>query len=423
MKVLVTGGGAREHALIWKLSASSRVTALFGVPGNPGIASLAVCPGVEGVLETAEWASRTGIDLAIVGPEDHLAAGMTDALVKVGIPTLGPSASAARVESSKSWAKDICTAAGIPIPRYETFTDSRRAISYCRLLGVPLVVKVDGPARGKGAIVCRTLEDAEDAIVAVLDRRTFGVAGAKIVIEEFVCGFECSYMFFTDGQSLAAMPTTQDHKPVGTGDDGPNTGGMGAYTPVMSVDAALEDAFHERIGYPLIQALSARGIDYRGVVCANLMVTPSGPVVLEFNARFGDPEAEVVLPLLATDLIDIAEAVVDQRLNQIGLIWSGQASLSVAMAAHGYPSEPRVGDPITGLGRVEAPNGSLAFHAGTAQDGPQLTTAGGRVVIVTATAASLKEAADTAYRRVEEIRFPGEHHRTDIGFRSLGNIR
>jgi phosphoribosylamine--glycine ligase len=420
MKVLVVGRGPREHAIIWKAAASDRVTELFAAPGNPGIASHATCIRAGSPSELSAWAARTGIDLVIVGPEDQLASGVTDAMDRHDIPTLGPGTRAVLLESSKRWAKERCAAEGIPIPRYESFTDSRAAKSYCRSLGAPLVVKADGLAQGKGAVVCHTLTAADAAIEAMLDRGTFGVAGSTILVEEFLTGFECSYMFFTDGRSIATMPTTQDHKPVGTRDVGPNTGGMGAYTPVANVDAALEEAFHQRIGRPLLKALAAQSIDYRGVVCANLMVTADGPVVLEFNARFGDPEAEMVLPLLNTDLIDVAEAVAGGRLDQVKLAWSDQAALCVAMAAHGYPTAPRVGDVITGFDRVDAANGSLAFLGGTAWSGGQLVTAGGRVVIVTGIGASLADAAVAAYDRVDRIRFAGEHHRTDIGFRSLG---
>jgi phosphoribosylamine--glycine ligase len=419
MKVLVIGGGAREHAIAWKAGASDRVTELFAAPGNPGIALHATQQRLDSPPALATWAARSGIDLAIVGPEDQLAAGVADALVGHGIAVLGPGAQAARLESSKSWAKELCEAAGIPIGRYDTFTDSAAARSYCRSIGAPLVVKADGLARGKGAVVCRTLPEADAAIEAMLVRGAFGAAGSTVLIEEFLTGFECSYMFFTDGRSLAPMPATQDHKPVGTGDIGPNTGGMGAYTPVATVDAALEKTFDDRIGRPLLASLAARGIDYRGVVCANLMVTADGPVVLEFNARFGDPEAEAVLPLLDTDLIDIAEAINGRRLDQLELTWSQRASLCVAVAAHGYPGEPRAGDPIIGLDRVDAPNGSFAFQAGTARDAGRLVTAGGRVVVVTGTGVTLKEAGAAAYERVEQIRFPGAHYRTDIGFRSL----
>lgn len=423
MKVLVIGGGGREHSIVWKAARSSRVSALFAAPGNPGIASYATCVPLESPPAMAAWAIREGIDLAIVGPEDQIAAGMADALVARGIPAFGPGAEAGQLESSKSWAKDLCKAAGIAVPRYETFTNSRSAKSYCRSVGAPVVVKADGLARGKGAIVCGDLAEADAAIEAMLDQRIFGAAGSTIVIEDCLTGFECSYMFFTDGQSIAAMPTTQDHKPVGTGDLGPNTGGMGAYTPVPMVGPELEQVFHQQIGLPLLESLAVRGVDFRGVVCTNLMVTAEGPVVLEFNARFGDPEAEVVLPLLDSDLIDVAEAVIERRLNRTELMWSTQAALCVAMAAHGYPTEPRGGDVITGLDGVEDPNGSFAFHAGTAFRGGELTTAGGRVIVVTGTGTDLREAAKAAYGRVDQIHFPGEHHRTDIGFRSFERSR
>lgn len=420
MKVLVIGGGPREHAIVWKAAASDRVTELFSTPGNAGIASHATCLNRTGPAELSAWAAQTGIDLVIVGPEAQLAAGVTDRMAELGIPTLGPSAAATRLESSKSWAKEICATAGIPIPRYEVFTDSRAAKAFARSLGAPVVVKADGLAQGKGVIVCPTIDDADAAIETMLDRGAFGVAGSTILIEQFHTGFECSYMFFTDGRTLAATPTSQDHKPVGTGDVGANTGGMGAYTPVTGVDTVLEKTFHQLIGEPLLKALAGRSIEYRGVVCANLMVTQDGPIVLEFNARFGDPEAELILPLLDTDLIDVAEAIVEGRLSRLELAWSNRAALCVAMAAHGYPGNPRAGDIITGLDGVEDGDGSLAFLGGSARkDGRLLTTGSGRVVVVTGTGSSLDEAATAAYGRVGRIRFAGEHHRTDIGFRSL----
>ncbi|GEL98362.1 phosphoribosylamine--glycine ligase [Cellulomonas terrae] len=419
MKVLVVGSGAREHAIVWALSRSTRVSRLFAAPGNPGMTQHATCIGVTAPGETATWAARTGIDLVIVGPEDALASGVAEHLRQAGIPTVGPGTAGARLESSKSWAKSVCRDAGIPVGDYETFTDSTLAKSYCRALGAPVVVKADGLAQGKGAVVCRTLDEADRTIEAMLDHRELGESGATVVVEQFLDGYECSYMFFTDGSDLAVMPTTQDHKPVRDGDTGPHTGGMGAYTPVRAVGPDLESELDRLIGTRLISALAARDIDYRGVVCANLMITADGPSVLEFNARFGDPEAEVVLPLLEADLVDVAEAIHQRRLGALPVVWSDRAALSVAMAAEGYPGRTRTGDTIHGYDGVEADGGSFAFLGRTARAGDDLVTAGGRVVVVTGTGTSFEEAATAAYDRVATIRFDGEHHRTDIGRRSV----
>lgn len=419
-RVLVLGLGAREHAMVWQLRSDPSVTALFAWPANAGISELAdianICEATPSGI--AGWCADEQIEVVFVGSEAYLADGIADALDAVGVGCVGPTREAAQLESSKSWAKTVCTAAGIPIAPYATFDDVDNARAHCHASGAPLVIKADGLAGGKGAVVCSTIDEIDSTLDEFMVKLRFGAAGERIVVEQFLQGFECSFMFFTDGKSLAVMPTSQDHKPVFDGDAGPNTGGMGAYTPVTALTKDDETSLVGLIGEPLLDELQLRNIDYRGIVCANIMITPTGPVLLEFNARLGDPEAEIVMPMLLTPLLSIGRAIVAGKLADVTVEWRPVAALSVAMTVAGYPDEPRLGDVILGANSVQAGE-SYVFHGGTSHTERGLETASGRAIVVAATGPDLPSARATAYDRVGRVAFDGEHHRTDIGFRSL----
>lgn len=418
MRVLVIGSGGREHAIVTHLACHTKGVQIFAAPGNPGVGLLATTIDIAATDASAlkRFALAEDVDIAIVGPESALAAGVADSLRAADVKVLGPSARAARLETSKVWTKQLLTEAGIPTAAHARFTDSTEAIAYCRPHQYPLVVKADGLAAGKGAIVCETFDEAKAAIVNMLDDSLFGEAGSQILIEDFLVGEEFTQMVFTDGRSWRSMPISQDHKRVFDFDKGPNTGGMGAYSPVPTLPAA-HDAAIERIFVPLIEALRKRGIEYRGVLCGNLIWTADGPYVIEFNARFGDPEAEVTLPLLETDLTVIVEAIEAGTLGECDITWSQRSAVCVALTAAGYPGRPRVGDPIHGLeGHVGEAN---VFHAGTQLINGTISTNGGRVLIVTGSGDDLIEARRRCYEQVERLEFDGMHYRHDIAWRAI----
>ncbi|GEL98358.1 phosphoribosylamine--glycine ligase [Cellulomonas terrae] len=418
---MVVGSGGREHAIVHHLLTNDPSVEVIAAPGNPGIAGL--CRTVDVAVTDVEGLTRLAtdeqVDCAIVGPEVALDAGVADALRTRAVPVLGAGRDASRLETSKSWAKDLMIEAGIPTATAVRFQDSAAALAHIATHALPLVVKADGLAQGKGAVVCRTRAEAEQAVTAMLDTGVFGTSGSTVLVEQFLVGEEFSLMVFTDGDAFVPMPISQDHKPVGAGDSGPNTGGMGAYAPVPSLHGA-EHLSIERIFVPLLAALRARGIDYRGVITANLIWTADGPHVIEFNARFGDPEAEVTLPLLETDLVTITRAVDGRSLHQLDVRWRDGSALCVVMAASGYPGAPRAGDAITLPTHPDAH--SIVFHAGTSVRDGQLVTSGGRVLIVTGVGGSFAEARERAYATVDAIRFDGEHHRADIGWRSQAHL-
>ena len=424
-RILVVGGGGREHAIVWKLRQSRRLGGVYCTPGNAGIAGEATTFEADFGPDFSRLIARArnlGIDYTIVGPEAPLADGIVDAFEAAGLKIFGPAREAARLESSKSFAKEIMQAAGIPTAEAQIFTATEPALAYARSLGTPLVVKADGLAAGKGVVVARTLEEAEDAIRANLDRHQFGPSSDKIVIEEFLAGEEASMLAFTDGNVVVPMASAQDHKPLLDNDAGPNTGGMGAYSPAPVVTADLAEEVRETVFLRLLAELNRRGIEYRGVIYAGLMVCEDGPRVLEFNCRFGDPETQVILPRLENDLIDLVEAVCEGRLHEHHLEWSPQAAVCVVMAAAGYPEAPRKGDVITGLDEVAFSDRALVFHAGTKFSGSDIVTNGGRVLGVTALGSSIPRAIDTVYKEVEKIRFAGAFYRRDIGRKALARL-
>lgn len=419
MKILVIGGGGREHALVWKLSQSPQVPELFCAPGNPGIAALAECVAIaaNAVVELAEFAESRNVDLTVVGPEEPLTQGIVEQFRERGLRIFGPNQAAARLEGSKSFAKSLMAKRDIPTARYTEFTDFEQALQHVRKQSVPIVIKADGLAAGKGVTVAQSLEEAEDALAAAMQRKVFGAAGMRVIIEEFMAGEEMTVLAFSDGHTVKPMIPSQDHKPVFDGDRGPNTGGMGAYAPVPHLQHHLPE-IQSRILEPMLAALRDEGIVYQGVLYAGLMITAEGPKVVEFNVRFGDPEAQVVLPLLQTDLIEIIGAVLDQRLDSLEVQWSEQASLCVVAAAAGYPGPPVKG---TAIGLPEVAGDALRiFHAGTAENDGQLVANGGRVLGITAWADDLTAAREQAYACLEQVRFPGMHFRRDIGLKALG---
>jgi phosphoribosylamine--glycine ligase len=418
MNVLLVGGGGREHALAWKLAQSPRLTRLVAAPGNPGIAAHARCVAVslddhDGLVRLA---TQERADLVVIGPEIPLVAGLTDRLVGEGLSVFGPTARAAAIEGSKAFAKTLMARHGIPTARFSTFDDAARARRFCRELGAPLVVKTDGLAAGKGALVCATLADADEAIAACMERREFGAAGGTVVVEEFLVGEEVSFFALVSGRHAAPLAAAQDHKTVFDGDRGPNTGGMGAFCPVASFDASLQAQVMSAIVRPTIAALADDGAPFSGVLFVQLMLTAEGPKVVEFNCRFGDPECQAILAPMDGDLLPLLTAVARaEPLPPVAA--SPRAAVCVTLASGGYPSRYETGRVISGIEEAERLPGVRVFHAGTARRDGRLRTAGGRVLGVTAVAADVPAAVDVVYEAVGRIRFEGMHFRRDIGRR------
>jgi len=421
VKVLLVGGGGREHALAWKLAQSPLLTRLIAAPGNSGIARHAECAPVKDVAidEQVALARREQVDLVVIGPEMPLALGLADRLAESGIAVFGPSQAAARIESSKAFAKGLMARYGIPTARFETFQGAEAARRFCRALGAPLVVKTDGLAAGKGAIVCRTLEEADGAIRLCLEERGFGTAGGTVVIEEFMEGEEASFFVLTDGASALPLESAQDHKTIFEDDRGPNTGGMGAYSPAPVIDEAMSRRVMEEIVTPTIAALAKEGVPYAGVLYVGLMIDRRGPRVVEFNCRFGDPECQAIVPRLDEDILPLLDSVARGRPLPTRLRWRTDCSVCVVMASHGYPATARTGDEIIGLAAEGSlPDGVNVFHAGTARLDGRLVTAGGRVLGVQALGPDIRAAIAKAYAGVERIRFAGMQFRRDIGRRA-----
>jgi len=415
VKVLIVGQGGREHALAWKLAQNPVVERLFAAPGNAGIAGVATCEHIAAadVPGLAEFAEREAIDLTVVGPEAPLVAGVVDEFEERGLPIFGPTGSGARLEGSKSWAKDLCRRHGIPAGRSGAFTEEAPAIAFLDELGPPYVVKADGLAAGKGVTVTEDRGEAERAVRSCLERRP-GEAPKTVVVERFLEGREVSALALTDGRSVLPLALAQDHKRIGDGDTGPNTGGMGAYSPVPFVDDATRDAIIADVLEPTVRALSAEGIRYRGVVYAGMMLTADGPQVLEFNCRFGDPETQAIVPRLRTDLAEALLACVEGNLAGHLAEWAEEACVCVVLASAGYPGEPKTGVPIDGLEDAAAVPGVQVFHSGTTVRDGRVLTAGGRVLAVSALGASLEDARGLAYEACGRVSFDGMQYRRDI---------
>ena len=415
MKVLVVGGGGREHAICWKLAQSPKVTELFCAPGNAGIAQVAKCVNVKAtdVDGMVQWARDNAMDFVVVAPDDPLALGMVDALEAAGIPAFGPRANAAIIEASKAFSKDLMKKYHIPTAKYETFTQLDKALAYIEEQGAPIVVKADGLALGKGVVVASTVEDAKTAAREMMEDKKFGESGSTVVIEECMTGPEITVLAFADGEHVRPMISSQDHKRAFDGNQGPNTGGMGAIAPPPQYTPEVAKRCVEEIFQPTVAALKAEGRPFHGVVYFGLMLTPDGPKVVEYNARFGDPECQAVLSLLDGDLMDIFTACREGTLDKADFSWKEQAACCLVLASGGYPLDYKKGCPISGL--EEAGKSAVVFHAGTAEKNGQIVTNGGRVLGVTALGDTLEHAIANAYAAAKPISFQDMHFRTDIG--------
>lgn len=417
MKVLVVGGGGREHAIIWKLSQSPRISQLYCAPGNGGISKLAACvpikaTDIEGIVN---YSKENKIDFVMVAPDDPLVAGMVDALKEAGIRAFGPVKAAAVIEGSKSFSKDLMKKYNIPTAQYRVFDSCDAALSYLDTKKAPIVVKADGLALGKGVIIAQTIDEARNAVKDIMTGKVFGEAGNRVVIEECISGPEVSILAFTDGKTVVPMVSSQDHKRVFDNDRGPNTGGMGTFSPSRIYTDDLADRCMKEIFIPTIEAMNREGRTFRGILYFGLMITQDGPKVIEYNARFGDPETQVVLPRLKTDLLEIFEAIIDEKLSDIKIEWYDNAAVCVIAASGGYPGKYAAGIEINGIEAAEADENITIFHAGTTCSDGKFFTAGGRVLGVTAVEENMEKAIGKAYAGIEKISFEGIHYRKDIG--------
>ena len=424
MQVLVIGSGGREHALAWKAAQSASVEKVYCVPGNPGIAQIAECVPMDISDNDAlvAFALENKIDLTIVGPEVPLANGVVDAFRAKGLAIFGPTQAAAQIEGSKSFAKDLMKKYGIPTAAFEVFTDAEAAKAYIVEQGAPIVIKADGLAAGKGVVVAMTLDEALEAVDMMMCDQAFGSAGCQVVVEEFLTGEEASILTFCDGTTIVPMISSQDHKRAYDNDEGPNTGGMGTYAPAPVVTADVLARVLKEILEPTVAAMKAEGMPYTGCLYAGLMITENGPKVIEFNARFGDPETQVVLPLLDSDMAEIMMACVNGNLADLDIQWKDGAAVCVVMAAGGYPQGYRKGDVISGLDKA-AELGATVFHAGTAVKDGNIVTNGGRVLGVTAIGTDIQKAVDNAYEAVKSIHFDDVNYRNDIAYRAIARLK
>jgi len=422
MKILVVGSGGREHALAWRIAQSPLVSKLFCAPGNPGINHLAKCVaiGAEDIEELGNFAEHNRIDLTVVGPERPLIAGIVDHFRSRHLTIYGPTACAARLEGSKAFTNELAQRAGIPAKEFAIFADRQEAREYVQQRGTPIVVKADGDAAGKGVTVATTVEEALDAVDRCMVQRQFGAAGDRVVIEERLEGPECSIKVFTDGETVVPMVPSQDYKPIYDGNEGPNTGGMGCYSPVPMVDDATLNEIVTTIIEPTVRTMAEEGTPYTGTLYAGCMLTEDGPRLLEYNCRFGDPETQVVLPRMETDLVEVLLAVTEGRLDEIEISWRPEKCVCVVVVSGGYPGPYEKGKLITGLREAASLESTVIFHAGTARRGAQYVTNGGRVLGVTALGGTYQKARDTAYNAVGLIDFDGIYFRTDIAERAVG---
>ena len=419
MKILIIGGGGREHAIAWKLAKSPKVEKIYCAPGNAGIAEVAECINI-GVMEfdkQVSFAKEHGIDLTVVAPDDPLAAGAVDAFEAAGLRAFGPRANAAILEGSKAFSKDLMKKYNIPTAAYETFTDPDKAIQYLETAKMPIVLEADGLALGKGVLICNSLKEAKDGVRTLMLDKQFGSAGDEIVIEEFMTGREVSVLSFVDGKTIKIMTSAQDHKRAKDGDKGLNTGGMGTFSPSPFYTPEVDAFCRERIYQPTVDAMRAEGREFKGIIFFGLMLTADGPKVLEYNARFGDPETQVVLPRMKNDLAELFEACIDGTLDQTELEFEDNAAVCVVLASEGYPEHYEKGYPVSGLEKFKDADGYYVFHAGTKFDEKgQVVTNGGRVLGVTAVGKDLKKARVNAYQAAEWVEFGNKYMRNDIGY-------
>lgn len=422
MKILVVGSGAREHALCWAISASPLCDTLYCAPGNAGIEEDAICVplNIDDIQEITQFSVDKSIDLVVVGPEGPLVSGLVDDLSSAGIKAFGPSAAAAQLEGSKSFTKEFCKRHNIPTAAYARFTSYDEAISYIRHQGAPIVIKADGLAAGKGVTVAHTEAEAEKAVIAALRDKAFGEAGNEVVIEEFLLGEEASFHVLVDGKTAVPLATAQDHKAVGEGDIGPNTGGMGTYSPAPVIDQNLTEIIMEQFIQPTIKGMAEEGNPYKGVLYAGLMITPSGPKLIEYNARFGDPETQVLILRLKSDLLPALIACVDGQLSSFDLRWDSASAVCVVMATKGYPGNYTKGSVIRGIDTLKDNDNMKIFHAGTTRSSEgQIIADGGRVLGVTALGADISLAQRNAYLAVDKVHWPEGFFRRDIGWRAI----
>ncbi len=417
MKVLIVGSGGREHAIAWKVAQSPKVDKIYCAPGNAGIEEYAECVPVPAMDfdRLAAFAKENEIDLTVIGMDDPLVGGIVDVFEAQGLRVFGPRKNAAILEGSKAFSKDLMTKYHIPTAAYESFSDADAALAYLKNADFPIVLKADGLALGKGVLICNSYEEAEEGVREIMLDKKFGSAGERMVIEEFLTGREVSVLSFVDGKTVRTMTSAQDHKLAGDGDTGLNTGGMGTFSPSPFYTEEIDRYCQEKIYQPTVDAMAAEGRTFKGIIFFGLMLTADGPKVLEYNARFGDPEAQVVLPRMKTDIIDVFEACIDGRLDQIKLEFEDNAMVCVVLASEGYPVKYEKGKKIEGLERFRGKDGYYVFHAGTAKRGDDIVTNGGRVLGVCAKGPTLKEARANAYEAVQWISFDNKYYRNDIG--------